>query len=213
MKTKINKTQIINSYFDEIRKNIESIDISSLNKVIDVIINAYIKNNNIYIFGNGGSASIASHLACDLSKGTLHRLYDNNEKRLRVVSLTDNMATITAYANDSSYNNIFVQQLQNLVKKNDVIIAISGSGNSINIIQAVKYSKKIGAKTIAFTGFKNGGKLAKIADYSLIVNSKHYGPIEDIHSMIGHLITAAIANYKNPVKKTNKNKSTPFYIR
>lgn len=203
----------IDSYFQEVIRCIVLLDKKSIAKITEVILVAYQTDKNIYILGNGGGASTSSHMAADLGKGTLTRVYDRSEKRLHVISLTDNVALITAYANDLNYDDIFLQQLRNLVKRNDVVIAISGSGNSKNVISAVLYSKKVGAKTIGLSGFNTGGKLAQIADISLIVGSDHYGPIEDIHMMIGHLVAACIANFKHQELgsgKIRKNKSVPF---
>ena len=147
--------------------------------------------------GDGGSASNASHFACDLGKGTLKRVYDGKEKRFRVISLTDNIVTITAFANDLSFEDIFVQQLHNLIDKGDVVIGISGSGNSPNVIKAIRYAQTCGAKTIGFLGFKTGGKLSKLVDYEITVQDNHYGRIEDIHLALGHLITDNLAELKN----------------
>lgn len=203
----------IGSYFQEIIKCIVLIDKKSISQIIEVIIKAYQTNKNIYILGNGGAAATSSHMAADLGKGTLARVYNKHEKRLRVISLTDNVEIITAYANDLSFEDIFVQQLRNLVERDDVVIAISGSGNSKNVLSAVSYSKKIGAKTIGLTGFNSGGKLAQIADVSLIVGSNHYGPIEDVHMMVGHLVAACIANFKHKelgLGNAGGNKAVPF---
>lgn len=205
----------IDSYFQEIIKCIVLLDKKSIENMIEVIIEAYRNNKIIYILGNGGAASTASHMACDLSKGTLARAYDQKEKRLRALSLTDNVALITAYANDINYDDIFLQQLRNLLEKDDVVIAISGSGNSQNILNAANYAKKIGAKTIGLTGFKTGGKLAEIVDLPIIIETGHYGPIEDLHMMIGHLVSGAIAQSKNANlinEKNRENKSVPFYL-
>lgn len=203
----------IDSYFQEVIRCIFLLDKKSISQIIEVILKAYQTNKNIYILGNGGAAATSSHMAADLGKGTLARVYDNQERRLHVISLTDNVEIITAYANDLSFDDIFLQQLRNLVQKDDVVIAISGSGNSKNVLSAVSYSKKIGAKTIGLTGFNTGGKLAQIVDVSLIVGSNHYGPIEDIHMMVGHLVAAYIANFKHKelgLGKSRKNKAVPF---
>jgi D-sedoheptulose 7-phosphate isomerase len=207
--------QFIDSYFQEVIKCIVLLNKGNIERIIEKVHDAYIADKKIYILGNGGGASISSHMACDLGKGTLARTYDQKEKRLHVISLTDNVATMTAYANDISYDEIFVQQLRNLVEKDDVVIGISGSGNSKNVINAILYAKKRGAVTIGFTGFKKGGKLSEITDVSIVAQTNHYGPIEDIHGMIGHLITAFIAKLKHSESangKTLKNKSIPFFI-
>lgn len=204
---------LIESYINELKNSIDLLDKKAIACVIDILMEAYKKDKKVFIFGNGGSASIASHMACDLNKGTLAREYDEAEKRFRVISLTDNIPLITAYANDLSYEDIFIQQLRNLVDKGDVVIALSGSGNSQNVIKAVIYAKKFGAKTIGFLGFKTGGKLAKLVDQAIIVKSVHYGPCEDIQLILDHIITSTLARMKHLSSGQTKriqNKATPF---
>jgi D-sedoheptulose 7-phosphate isomerase len=147
--------------------------------------------------GNGGSASNASHMASDLGKGTLKRVYDELEPRFKVYSLTDNVALLTAYGNDLSFEDIFVQQLRNLVEERDVVIALSGSGNSKNVIRAIKYAKKRGAFTIGFLGFKTGGKLGTLVDCAVIADTDSYGVSEDIQLVLDHIITSFIAKVKD----------------
>lgn len=204
----------INAYFDEIKLCLKSLNKKKVKLAINMLIQAYKFDKKVFILGNGGNASTASHMACDLGKGTLQRIYDYSEKRLKVISLTDNVAMMTAFANDLSFDDIFVQQLRNLVGSEDLVIALSGSGNSENVIKAVKYAKECGAKTIGLLGFKNGGKVSKIVDCAIIVNSNHYGPIEDIQLILSHLITSWIAKTKNihdgNKKMKNENKAVPF---
>lgn len=201
-------------YFYEIQRCLEALDKEKVELAIDMIVEAYKNDRKVFILGNGGSASTASHMATDFGKGTLRRIYDNSERRLRVVSLTDNVALMTAYANDLSFEDVFIQQLRNLVETDDLVIALSGSGNSPNIIKAIKYARSCGAKTIGLLGFKNGGKLAKIVDCSVIVDSINYGPIEDIQLILNHLIASWIAKVKHIHDKTekseNENKAVPF---
>lgn len=208
-------SSFINSYFQEIIRAVVLLDKQALGKMIELVAQAYRNDKHIYIIGNGGSASTASHMACDLGKGALTDINDLKEKRLRVISLTDNVALISAYANDTSYEEIFVQQLRNFLEKDDLIIAISGSGNSKNVLNAVLYAKKIGAKVVGLSGFHTGGKLAEMANLSIIVDSNYYGPIEDIHGMIGHLVAAALGSIKSKEQTNGKvkiNKATPFFI-
>jgi D-sedoheptulose 7-phosphate isomerase len=202
----------IQEYIDEVKNALSTLDTPSIEKVLSMIIKAYKKGNRVFILGNGGSASTASHMACDLGKGTLSRFYDNKEKRLRVMSLNDNMALLTAYANDLSFDHAFVQQLRNLVEKDDLVIVLSGSGNSKNLINAIKYAKTCGAKSIGILGFKNGGKLASMVDCSIIVQSSHYGPVEDIHLVLNHLLASCFAKIKREyeVNKPAKNKAVPY---
>ncbi|SRR5260221_660110 len=213
-KRQFNAGEFIANYFDEIKYCLNTLDKASIERVVDILVTAYHQGRNVFVLGNGGSASLASHIACDLGKGTLQRVYDNTERRFRVISLTDNVAVLSAYANDLSFEEIFIQQLRNLVETDDVVIAISGSGNSKNVIKAVRYAKSCGAKTIGFLGFRTGGKLAQLVDASVIVDSEQYGPIEDIHSILGHIIPAWLAKIKNihdgyPNRK-NRNKAVPF---
>lgn len=206
--------KFIGSYLAELNESLNSLNIIKISQIIDLLTKAYLNNKRIFILGNGGAASTASHFACDLSKGTLQRIYDNEEKRFQVISLTDNVATITAYANDLIFADIFLQQLRNLVDKDDVVIAISGSGNSTNLIKAVNYAKKRGAKTIGILGFATGGALGKLVDCAIIARSKFYGPCEDIQLILGHIIVSWLSKVKHlhdgkqiPYRK---NKAIPF---
>lgn len=206
--------KFIRSYFDEVRHCLDSLDNKKIELAIDMILEAYKNDRKVFILGNGGSASTASHMTCDLGKGTLQRIYDNSERRLKVISLTDNVAVITAYGNDLGFEDIFVQQLRNLVETDDVVIVISGSGNSKNIIKTLNYAKECGAKTIGFLGFKTGGQAAGLVDCPIIVDSNFYGPIEDVHNILSHLVCSWIAKVKNihdgNEKLTNENKAVPF---
>jgi D-sedoheptulose 7-phosphate isomerase len=180
--------EFISKYFEGLKDIFSKINKKDIEDITDIIYKAYANERTIFILGNGGSASTASHFACDLGKGTLSRVYDQSEKRLRVVSLTDNIATISAYANDLSFDDIFIQQLRNLVHRGDVVIAITGSGNSRNVIKAIKYARDSGAVTIGLLGF-DGGKVRKFLDKYVIIPSDHYGRIEDVHLILEHMIT------------------------
>lgn len=180
----------------EHEKAVNALDLEAIESAAKILLETYCDGKHVFIFGNGGSASTASHMACDLGKGTLLRVYDEGERRLRVTALTDNAALLTAYANDLSFDEIFVQQLRNLLGEGDVAIAISGGGNSPNVIKAIEYAKKCGAKTIGLLGFGTGGKLGKLVDCAIAVKSKHYGPIETIHSLIAHMIASWFAEMK-----------------
>ncbi|MBI2143990.1 SIS domain-containing protein [Candidatus Woesearchaeota archaeon] len=180
--------EFVKNYIAELKKEIDTINPEDVTRVVDILFDAWKNDRQVFIFGNGGSAATSSHFACDIAKGTLQRVYDHAEKRFRVSSLTDNVATMTAYANDLSYDDVFSQQLCHYVQKGDVVIAITGSGNSKNVINAVELAKKFGAVTIAFLGF-DGGKLKAIADHVVHVKSNHYGRVEDCHDMLHHLVT------------------------
>lgn len=166
--------------------------------MIDKVIGVRENNGTIFITGNGGSAANAFHWACDLNKGTLNNFYDPAHKRLRVVSLTDNIATITALTNDLSFDQVFSQQLRNLVRRGDLLISITGSGKSKNIIRAIELAKNFGAYVFSVLGF-DGSEAIHISDDSIVVPSRNYRIIEDIHLTIGHILTASIKKDNNYV--------------
>ena len=207
-------TTFIDSYTREVKRCLDTLDTTKIAIAIDMLLEAYKNDRKVFILGNGGSASTASHMTCDLGKGTLRRVYDSEEGRFRVISLTDNVALITAFANDLSFDDVFVQQLRNLVETDDLVITLSGSGNSPNVVRAVKYAKECGAKTLGLLGFKTGGKLGKLVDCAIVVDSTHYGPIEDVQLALNHLITSWIAKIKDIHDRRgslpSKNKAVPF---
>jgi len=178
-------------YLEKLGKGLEKINVEKIEEIVDLMILTLKNNNQIFIVGNGGSAAVASHMACDLGKGTLKKMYDPEEKRFKVISLTDNNPLITALANDVGYENIFSQQLNNLIKRGDLLIVISGSGNSENVIKSVRVAQNFKANTIAFLG-SDGGKIKDLVDYSLIYDETHYGRIEDSASILSHLICSWI---------------------
>lgn len=178
------------SYIETLKATLDEIDYASVEKIIEKLIEAKNNDKQIFIIGNGGSAATASHFACDLAKGTID--YDNeNFKRFRAISLTDNISIMTAIGNDLSYNDIFVEQLKNFLNPGDVLIVISASGNSPNILKALEYAKKIKAYTIGLLGFE-GGKAKEMLDMSLIIKSYNYGISEDFHLIIEHIMTQII---------------------
>ena len=180
------KMKILDRNKADLIKNVLSIDPIKIQKINEQI-KITSKKNKIYCIGNGGSSSIANHFVCDLVKGY------NYEKKFNLISLSNNIEIITAISNDISYEEIFSFQLSKYGVKNDLLIAISSSGNSKNIIKAMKIAKKIGIKTISLTGF-NGGQAKKLADININVSSKNYGVIEDTHSFIMHSVTQILHN-------------------
>ncbi len=181
----------IKNYINEHSKILSQLDQKQLNKIIELIYRSHVKGKKIFTCGNGGSASTASHMITDWNKMTTSA----TKKKLYGFSLTDNIGIITAYANDTSYENIFKGQLQSIMDKGDLLIAVSGSGNSINVINAVKYANKIGGLTIGIVGY-NGGKLKKVAKESIVVPSYDMQICEDIHLVICHMIMKKLGNYK-----------------
>ena len=174
-------------YLDELRTVLDRVDVGSIRKIADVLIEAHGRDAQIFIVGNGGSASTASHWACDLGKGTIVE----GQRRFRVIGLTDNNAVITAWSNDASYDDVFVEQLKNLANPEDVVIGISASGNSENVLRAVNHGKDIGATAVAVTGF-GGGKLASLADVAFVADSYDYGQVEDLHLILDHVLRVCL---------------------
>jgi D-sedoheptulose 7-phosphate isomerase len=156
-------------------------------RIVDVLVEAYETGSMIYLFGNGGSASLASHFACDLGKGTAN----GTGKRFRVLALTDNVPLMTAWANDSRYEDIFAEQLVNLVRPKDVAFAISGSGNSPNVLRALRVAREAGAITVGLGGF-HGGKMKELCDVSMIVPSDNMQIIEDLHMSTAHALFTVV---------------------
>ena len=177
----------IQKYISHLQDVLERLKLDDVRQSIDVIMEAYYVSKQIFVVGNGGSASTASHLACDLGKGTSVA----GKPRFRVISLTDNVATMTAWSNDVAYEDVFVEQLKNLVNAGDVVIGISASGNSENVIRAMQHAADIGCNTIGWSGF-GGGKLATICDVNVVVDSHQYGPVEDVHLILNHVLHAWI---------------------
>src|SRR4051812_45031752 len=169
----------IEDYLTLVKDTIDALDRDQIEKVIDAFLTAREKENTLYLFGNGGSGASAAHACGDLLKGASYGL----EKRFRVMSLVDNMPALMAIANDISYDDIFIEQLRNWLKPGDVVIGISGSGNSVNVVKAMDYAKSKGAVTIAFCGYK-GGKIITMAD--LVIHSKAFDMevAEDIHMIV-----------------------------
>lgn len=170
-------------YKHHLLEAIDTIDLNRVTKAIEILAEARDHARTIFVCGNGGSASTASHFACDIVKGASFQ----RESRFRIMALTDSMPTITAYANDVSYDCIFAEQLRNFAKPHDVVMAISGSGNSPNVVNAVEVANAIGCRTIALTG-RDGGKLGAAAELQIHVNAPHMGRIEDAHLVICHMI-------------------------
>ena len=179
----------INNYFCNLKNTIDNLDKNKLEDFIKLLIEAKNNNKTIFLMGNGGSACTCSHWACDFNKGISY----NQDKKFKLFCLNDNIATMLAYANDISYEDIFVEQLKNFLQEGDIVIGFSGSGNSKNILKAIEYANSKNAKTIGLTGY-NGGKLKEIVSFSLDANFDNMQISEDIHMIIGHLIYNLLAD-------------------
>jgi D-sedoheptulose 7-phosphate isomerase len=181
--TKSESLQFIQSYKEKSLEAIRTLPEPDIATLIETLQEARRSGRQIFTCGNGGSASTASHLANDLGKGASV----GRKQRFRIHALTDNIAWMTALANDLDYSEIFVEQLKNFANPKDLLIAFSGSGNSPNIINAVEWANKNGLKTIGVTG-RPGGKLGAIAQTPIFVESGHMGRIEEGHFLIQHLV-------------------------
>jgi D-sedoheptulose 7-phosphate isomerase len=177
----------IQSYFVELNGILDHLSEEVIKQVLEILHDARNSNKQVFILGNGGSASTASHFVCDLGKNTRVQGTPN----FRVMGLTDNMALFSALANDEGYENVFAQQLANHLQPGDVVIGISTSGNSKNVINAIHLANSGGAKTIGFTGF-DSGELGLIVDVNLHVPSQSIEHVEDVHLVLEHLITKAL---------------------
>ncbi|MCB9107462.1 MAG: SIS domain-containing protein [Anaerolineales bacterium] len=179
--------QNISTYFAEIQQVVAQLPVNSINQIVDILLESAFEGRKVFIFGNGGSASTASHFACDLSKNTMV----DGAPRFRVIALNDNIPLITAWANDTAYDNIFAAQLSALIEPGDVTIGISCSGNSGNVLNAIEIAHEYDAITIAFTGDK-GGRLKDMVDICVAVPTTRIEQQEDIHLMLEHCICANI---------------------
>lgn len=182
---------LVDDYFTSFINTLRRVDVSKLVMAINAIELAVSNGQSIYVIGNGGSSSTASHIHSDLG----NTVYQLKGKRVSIYCLSDNVATITAIANDYSYDLIYERQLQGRLNKGDLVIAVSGSGNSRNIINAVVYAKSVQANVISMTGY-DGGEVGRIADLNLNAPIDDMQISEDIHLLFNHLITHVL-NYSN----------------
>lgn len=174
----------ISGYLSETRRMLKLMPEKPIMQVISFLFTAWKQGKQVFVLGNGGSASTASHMANDLSKATIVP----GQPRLKVIALTDNIALITAWANDNSFQEIFKEQLENLLQPGDVVIAISASGNSLNVLRALEFAGRHGAITIGWTG-RCGGRLSTVADLCVCCPSDDIGMIENAHVVLDHLVT------------------------
>ena len=203
--------QFYQQYADDIKQTLDQVAWHDVQRVVDVIYSTWLEQQYVFLMGNGGSAATASHIACDLGKNTAIP----GLPRLRAVSINDNMGLFSAHANDNGYENVFAQQLENFVNPGDVIIAISASGNSPNVLKGVEVARSHGAMTIGWSGY-HGGKLAQIVDIPIIIPNHDIQQIEDIHLMLGHMVTVRLRQLMNEHKlaldvPTNGHKSLTLH--
>ena len=177
----------VETYLKQLAKAVEELPRDVIWSVIDVLMDAWRRGSRVFLLGNGGSAATASHMANDLNKATIVP----GQPRFKAIALTDNVPLMTAWGNDSAYENIFVEQMLNFLEPNDVAIGISCSGNSLNVLRAMQVARENGAVTIGFTGWE-GGRLRHLVDHCIAVPAQYIGQQEDGHMILDHLITCTL---------------------
>jgi len=183
------------NYVERLNQTLIKISTGKIDEIIKILIKANIEERQIFVIGNGGSAATSSHFITDLGKGSSDKL----SKPFRCISLNDNIPWITALGNDYSFEDIFLRQLQNFARPGDILITMSVSGNSPNLIKAFEWAKSNNLETIAFVG-GNKGKLVNMAKYVVVIDSQHYGIVEDAHMVISHLICYAFMEHPEIVQ-------------
>lgn len=187
---KYNFSQEISDYFAKLQNVMNNIDIESVNVLMNVLMQALEQKKQIFIMGNGGSAATASHFVCDFNKGLSYE----KDKRFKFICLNDNIPTMMAYANDVSYDNVFVEALKNYYNEGDLVIGISGSGNSKNVLNAIQWANDNAAITIGLTGY-SGGKLLPMCKYNVHIPIDDMQITEDLHMVLDHCIMKILYNY------------------
>ena len=183
----VNMKEFARQYLNGIKALLDRFDIEIFEAITNSLIDAYHSEKQIFVMGNGGSASTASHFAADVNKGCCLDL----EKKFKVICLNDNIPTMLALANDLAYEAVFIEQLKNFFKPGDLVIGISGSGNSKNVLNALSYAKENGGRTIGLTGF-SGGKLSRIVDVAFIAEVDDMQKVEDMHIIVVHMVMQAV---------------------
>jgi D-sedoheptulose 7-phosphate isomerase len=180
-------SQRARSYMKEAARLVETLPGDTLDRIFEILREAYRDDRQVILMGNGGSAALASHAAADLGKGTV----SEGKRRFRVLSIVDNTPVMTAYANDVSYADVFAEQIRTLAKPGDLVIGISGSGNSPNVLNGLRAARAAGAVTLVLTGHR-GGQAIDLADVTLVVPSDDMQHIEDCHLALTHLLMQAM---------------------
>jgi len=182
----------IETYLNKLKTTIDALPVESIDTLMSVLVKASTEHRTVFVMGNGGSAATASHFVCDFNKAvSIHKL-----NKFKMICLNDNVPIMMAYANDMNFEEIFIHQLKNFFSPGDVVVGISGSGNSMNIIKAIEYANENGGTTIGLTGF-NGGKLKKIVHYNVNVPIDDMQIVEDLHLALNHCMTQILRNLKD----------------
>ncbi len=183
----MNIDQFAGDYLNRLKAVIDAFDLNTFEQMVEDILAAYHRKAQIFIMGNGGSGATASHLTCDINKGCCIDL----KLKFKMICLNDNMPTLLALANDISYQAVFVEQLKNFFNPGDLVIGISGSGDSENVLRAVRWAARNDGRTIGWSGF-GGGRLADLVDQSFVVDSHDMQQVEDAHMIVAHMIMQAV---------------------
>ncbi len=175
-------------YAGKLNEIVSQLPFEDITRLTDVIFHAYTQDRAVYVFGNGGCAALASHIACDLGKGItpIPAPGKGGVRRLRILSLADNVPMISAWANDASYEDVFARQMENFLRSGDIAFALSGSGNSPNVLKALRLAREKRAVTIGFSG--QGGQMISLLDYAAVVPSQHMQLVEDCHHIMMHMV-------------------------
>lgn len=174
---------LIDTYFDTLTRALDSLDRREVSDFIQALLDARDAGKQIFVMGNGGSAATASHMVCDFNKG----LVSDGKPRFKFICLNDNMPTLMAYANDVSYDDVFLEPLKNFMHPGDLVIGISGSGNSTNVVKAIEWANDNGGKTFSLVGY-SGGKLKQVSQRSIHVDIENMQIVEDIHIILNHMV-------------------------
>lgn len=175
------------AYINRVRQALDALHHEAIVSLLECLLRAREEGRTVFVFGNGGSAATASHMASDLTKGTIRP----GVPRLRAFALTDNVPVLTAWSNDTGFDQVFSEQLKSVAREGDVAIAISGSGNSPNVVAGIKTAQELGLFTVGLLGF-DGGKVRDMVDLAIVVPIHEYGPVEDIHLLLNHLVTTVM---------------------
>jgi len=181
-------TEPISDYLAETRAALDGLSVQEIRAFIEALEQAYRDGRQVLIIGNGGSAASATHLAVDLSKTVLGRPVNRGAKRFRALALTTDVSVLTAWANDFSFDDVFAEQIEALGQPGDLLVVITGSGNSPNVVAGVVTAKRLGMRAIGLLGF-DGGRVKDLLETHILVRSDDYGHVEDMHMVLVHLVT------------------------
>jgi D-sedoheptulose 7-phosphate isomerase len=195
----VNIKDFTKDYLAGLKDVLDRFDYDGFEKTVKLILSAYENETHIFVMGNGGSGSTASHFACDINKGCCIDL----DKKFKMICLNDNVPTILALSNDLSYESVFVEQMKNFYNPGDLVIGISGSGNSENVLRAIQYAKENNGRTIGFSGY-SGGKLADMVDVPIVAKVDDMQKVEDVHMIIVHMIMQAVYKTLNTDQDSSK---------